>query len=143
MTKALLQVQPDAWKVAQYKCKGYSLSRIYTIFGGQYSIEELDYMLKLVIQCNKDTAIDNQDMMRQLLMDRLDAVSSQLHDDADEMDAKTANTLVRIVEAQAKLLGLNAPEKVEVNITKTIQDANETLKEKMQNMKKFTEVIDV
>jgi len=146
LQKTLASLSPDAWEVANLKTKGMSLHKIYLHFGGQYTMDEINYMLKQVVSCNAALAIKNPEILRQMLIDKLDDIELRLNESScGELDAKTAMALLRAIDSKAKLLGLNAPEKVEVNVNHSIKAANETLKEKLDNMRKFTpqpEIID-
>ena len=145
LSKTLMSLSPDAWDIAQLKTRGVSLRNIYIQYGGAYTYDEINYMLKQVVACNAALAIKNPEMLRQLLIDKLDDVEERLNVTATQsggLDQKIAMALIRTVETKAKLLGLNAPEKVDVSVTHTIQTANETLKEKLENMRKHR-VIDV
>lgn len=145
LQKTLTSLTPDAWEIADLKTKGMSLRKIYIHYGGAYNLDEINYMLKQVTACNAAMAIKNPEILRQLLIDQLDDITNSLHTGSGgEIDSKVAMALIRVIDTKAKLLGLNAPEKVEVNVNHSIKVANETLKEKLDNMRKFTkpEVID-
>lgn len=145
LDKVLRQIHPDAWDVVNMVHHGKSYHQIFTHYAGKYSLEEIGYMVNQVVAVNKAVALDNKDMMRQLFIDKLNNYSERLISQAGGIICeKTHNALVKNLEMQAKLLGLNAAEEVKVDITQTIKTANETLADKMANFRKNREpIIDV
>lgn len=144
LQEILQQVNPDVWLVGQLKSKGYSLNRIEEYFCNTYSLSEISYMLKQVIAVNHALAIQNPEMLRQLLVDEIDTIKHQLYEtNAGIMTEKMANVLLRMVETKAKLLGLNTPEVHKVDFSTTIRIANEALTEKRNNFMKSQNIIDV
>lgn len=146
LEKTLAQLNPDAWKISNMVYHGHSYHEIFLHLGGKYSLEEIAYMVNQVVAVNKAVALDNPDMLRQLFIDRLNKYSSMLIENSGGIiSEKTHNALVKNLEVQAKLLGLNAPEKVEVDVTQTIKLANESLADKIASFRKSREsdIIDV
>lgn len=144
LEKTLASLSPDAWLIANMKSRGQTLRQIYQHYCGAYSISEISYMIKQVTAANAALAIKNPDMLRQLLIDDLDDTKRRLNAGLrEEIDEKTAAVFIKLVETKAKLLGVNAPEKVEVDITHTIKEANEALQDKLENFRKTRKIIDV
>ncbi len=150
LDKILRQINPAAWEIANMVHVGKSYHQIFSHYGGKYSLEEIGYMVNQVVAVNKAVALDDKEMVRQLFLDKLNNYSQKLIEQAGGIiDEKVHNSLVKNLEVQAKLIGLNAPEEVKVDITQTIKTASQTLAEKMSSYKKSlgleeeTEIIDV
>ena len=146
LEKTLQNITPDAWIAADLKTKGMSLHRIEEHFCGTYTLQEISYMIKTVTAANQALAIQNPDMLRQLLVDEIDKVKQQMYGEEGFLDEKRAAIVLKAIDQQAKLLGVNKPEEVKVDVTHTIKTANETLADKLDNFRKAygkKEVIDV
>lgn len=143
LSQTLMQLNPDAWDIAQLRTKGWTPRDIYLKYDGVYSYEDISYMIKQVVACNKAVAIENPEMLRQLLLDELDSYKRELlANTGGVVDEKVFNALIKQIEVRAKLLGLNAPEVQKIDISTTIKSANETLLDKLNSWKK-SKAIDV
>lgn len=137
LNKVLLDINPDAWEIARLKSRGHSVHDIYRKYDCVYSFEDISYMIKSVIACNKFVAIDNPDMLRQLLLDEMDELKKELlNNTGGVVDEKVFNAIMKSIELRAKLLGLNAPERKEIDVVTTIRNAGEVLSDKISNWRK-------
>ena len=146
LEKVLQNVNPDAWVMGQLKSKGYTLKRIQDHFLDQYTLQDISAMLKTVMAVNQALAVQNQDMLRQLLIDEIDEIKRNMYNiNGGALDEKAATVILKAIDQQAKLMGVNKPEQVQVDITHTIKTANESLADKLDNFRKAygNKVIDV
>ena len=143
---AIHSLNPDAWEVAKLRAKGFSYQELYQKFNGVYSIEDISYMVKQVAECNKIIALDNPDLIRQALIDEIDMHKAELLLASDGvMNDKVFAAMMKTIEMKAKLLGVNAPERQEIDIVATINSAGEALTDKLNMWRKArgSKVIDV
>lgn len=134
----------DYWTAAKLKKRGYSINDIYKHFGGKYKATHISYMLEKIIIVNNFMTSRDATILRHQMLDELEALEKQVWDTAglDEnnntfLDDKQIRTLLSIKDRRINLQGLNAPEKVEIDVNHTIQDAREKL---MDSYKRWEEL---
>ena len=137
MERKLQEVTPDAWVCAKLKSRGYTLQRIEEHFAGQYTLVDISYMIKKVGELNFALAVKSPDIVRQAMLSQIDDVITQMYELGNgALDEKGASIVLKALEQQSKLLGINKPEVVQVDVSTTIRMANETLTSKLENFRK-------
>jgi len=127
--KELFSFNPDFWIASHLKKRGRSLKDIYDHFKGRYTQVEIGYMLDKVITVNTFMANRDADLLRQQMLDELDDLEKIIWDyeKTGDLNEKHVKTLLQIKDRKILLLGLNAPEKVEIDINHSVADATEKL----------------
>lgn len=78
---------------------------------------------------------ERAERLRDLEVERCDKLTMALWPRAQQGDAQAVNSLVRVMDRRAKLLGLDVPQKVDVNgQVQVIQDAESTLDSKLARL---------
>ena len=69
---------------------------------------------KEIQQAFKERPIENIEEVRQLELDRLDRMIEPLEDNVNRGDVRHVEAMLKLMDRRAKLLGLNAPERLEI-----------------------------
>ncbi len=111
-------IQQRRRQVLELRRNGASIRAIAETLGYSHQLihKDLKVALQAAIQQNTQSAEQN----RQLELERLDAlylrVSKEVFNHVKTLDIQAVNTLLKISEQRAKLLGLNAPEAQSIRV---------------------------
>jgi len=103
---AIAQKTADSLRL---RIRGYSYRRIAEELGIGKTLAH-KYVVQALVEIREQNS-ESAHELRTLELERLDVMQAKLSPlgDADALDARTADTILRIMERRAKLIGLDAP----------------------------------
>lgn len=148
---ALLSMQEDHWRMAQLKKRGHSMQDIARHFKYKYTINEISCILINILKINNFLSVNNTELLKRQMLDELEDLEKIAWNNAyineseqTQLDNKDIKTILAIKQSRMKILGVEAPTEVKMDITHKTEMASEQLKLTYESyMRSKGKVIDV
>jgi phage tail protein X len=149
LERELLGIGSDFWVIAKHRSRGMSISQICRQFGNKYSASEVSWMIKKVLNVNHGLAVHDGELLREGLLMELDGYLNALYIEAstkyssEELVGEQIPKALGIFDRKLKLLGVEAPTRVDVTVTNTINAANERLDEQLSKFNANRRIVEM